>query len=90
MVLDTVQKVIDASDGKAYWIGDIPLDERFWDCNCEDSYINSKYTPDCIWCGAKADSADQPDARVNEIMVASNHKGAYSKMIARALGYEVS
>jgi hypothetical protein len=84
-----LNKIIESSEGRAYWVGDIAIDERFWDCNCEDRYIHSKYTPSCLWCGANADSADQPDARVNEIMVAKNHKGPYSQDIARALGYEV-
>lgn len=48
-------------------IGDVTTDTRFWDCECEENYINLKAEQtECTLCGAKDE--DQPDSRVNEIM----------------------
>lgn len=87
MSVDLLNEIMEQSD-KVYTIGELIIDMRFWDCECKKWYIHSKHTPICFWCNTKHE--DQPDARANEIMVASNHSGIYSRYIARSYGYEVS
>ena len=43
----------------------IETDPRFWDCECEDHFIQLKVTKMCIRC--KANQDDMPDSRVNEL-----------------------
>jgi hypothetical protein len=87
MSVNLLNEIMESSD-KVYMIGELVIDMRFWDCECEKQYIHSKNTPSCLRCGAKHE--DQPDARANEIMNASNHEGLFSRTIARSCGYEVS
>jgi hypothetical protein len=38
---------------------------HFWDCNCENNYIHSKFETYCKTCGALCE--EQPDSRIDEI-----------------------
>ncbi len=44
----------------------VELTELFWDCECEDTYINPKRANGCQTCGAFRE--DQPDSRVPEVI----------------------
>lgn len=46
-------------------VGDIVTTPDFWDCQCEQNYIQDKNQPVCEIC--KAVSDEQPDSRVNEV-----------------------
>lgn len=49
--------------------GDLPTTTpHFWDCECQDAYIHPKTVSVCPRCSAEA--ANQPDSRVNEVMLA--------------------
>lgn len=47
-------------------VGDIILDNRFWDCECEENYIHPKSEEECKVCGAYSEG--QPDSRMNEVI----------------------
>lgn len=38
----------------------------FWDCDCEEDYIQPAFMDECILCGMRRE--DQPDARVDEVL----------------------
>ena len=41
----------------------------FWDCGCTDNYIHPTTTDHCARCGYQRDSADSPDAHIDEVPV---------------------
>ena len=48
-----------------------PLDNRFWDCECDDNYIHYRTSfPVCDKCGTEQD--DQPDSRILEVILQTN------------------
>ncbi len=75
-----------ASTDRVYAVGDIIIDERFWDCECKKDYIHSKIWTACPTCGISVE--DMPDARATEITVENLHSNS-SVRIARILGYEI-
>lgn len=84
-----VQAIIDKSEGKAYRVGDVNIDERFWDCECEDKYIHSKEIwVACSDCGAVVD--DMPDSRIDEITQENLWSAVVDVKLAESYGYEVS
>ena len=38
----------------------------FWDCECEEEYIQPAFQDYCLLCGSSRE--DQPDARVDEVL----------------------
>lgn len=44
----------------------IEFDERFWDCECKENYIQPFAIAQCRKCGAW--SADQPSSRRDEVV----------------------
>lgn len=46
--------------------------EGYWDCNCDEDFIHSKKETSCNKCGAK--SNDQPDSRINEVVIMNINK----------------
>jgi len=45
---------------------DIQLTDEYWDCECEKDYIHLRLQESCPVC--KAESEDQPDSRVQEVI----------------------
>ena len=45
---------------------DIELTDKYWDCECEKDYIHLRLQESCPIC--KAESEDQPDSRVPEVI----------------------
>ena len=43
----------------------------FWDCDCEEEYIQPAFMDECILCGSSRE--DQPDARVDEVLKYQTH-----------------
>lgn len=48
-----------------YMIGDIQMDSKYWDCECEENYIHSKDEKSCKKCKAKQE--EQPDSIAKEV-----------------------
>lgn len=46
----------------------------YWDCGCDENYIQPSDQRYCIWCGAFRD--DQPDSRQDEIDKMELEEGA--------------
>jgi len=46
-------------------VGDITLNSEYWDCECEDRYIQHDSVTQCPIC--KAEREDRPDSRQDEI-----------------------
>lgn len=49
----------------------IRLNEKYWDCECEENYIHAKYCKVCRRCGASRD--EQPDAHADEVGKSESH-----------------
>lgn len=49
-----------------YQAGDIDLNEKYYDCECDWGYVKHKAVAKCPRCGASND-CDQPDSRANEV-----------------------
>lgn len=81
-----LNEIIEQSD-KVYRVGDIIIDERFWDCECEERYIHAFSSLHCALCGATQE--DQPNARANEILDPKLHATTLSQELATLYGYEV-
>lgn len=47
-------------------IDDMELTDKYWDCECEKNYIHLRSQEFCPLC--KAESEDQPDSRVPEVI----------------------
>lgn len=47
----------------------IETTELFWECECDNSYIQPRQMHECPFCGAKKD--DCPDARVDDIVASA-------------------
>ncbi len=45
---------------------DITLTDEYWDCECEKDFIHLRLQESCPVC--KAESEDQPDSRVQEVI----------------------
>ena len=43
----------------------------FWDCECEEEYIQPAFQDYCLLCGSSRE--DQPDARVDEVLKYKNY-----------------
>lgn len=48
-------------------IGNITLDSRYWDCECERMFIYPKAQLTCDKCGSHQD--EQPDSHANEVEI---------------------
>ena len=47
-------------------VGDIVLNQSFWDCECKENYIHKKSNSlECSVCGM--DEENSPDSRENEV-----------------------
>ena len=47
------------------------LNPEYWDCECDDKFIQSKAAAECLLCGAQRD--DMPDSRQEEIDKGIHH-----------------
>lgn len=44
---------------------EIILDMDFWDCECDEDFIHSRFREFCIRCGSLR--SEQPNSRANEV-----------------------
>lgn len=59
------------------------LDNRYWDCECENHYIHPKTVETCAICGAEQD--EQPDSIAQEVRKGDCH-AVYSLTITSPIG----
>ncbi len=57
----------------------LTLDPNYWDCECEVRYIHNKKEEKCEKCGAIRE--EQPDSRLNEVMLLKFSKTKLIDMI---------
>ena len=59
----------------------------FWDCECEEDYIQPAFRTECILCGVRRE--DQPDARVDEVLKTPYYLPVELKQVVEVLADKI-